>query len=131
MDLELKIIENAVSKLADGFEAFMADHDRAAAEIKARLDCLAAEHTERIDGLETAIRRTGHGGELSIESAGTPEEREYKAALGLYLRSGEDMGLRAMEQKALSVGSDPDGGYLVTPAMSGRISTVLTESSPR
>ena len=34
------------------------------------------------------------------------------------------------EKKALSVGSDPDGGYLVTPQFEGIINTFVYESSP-
>jgi HK97 family phage major capsid protein len=54
---------------------------------------------------------------------------EYKAAFDRFLRYGKDE-LDGAERKALSVGSDPDGGYLVTPDMSGRIVTRMFETSP-
>lgn len=45
------------------------------------------------------------------------EYRAYKAGLGIYLRRGPES--VDFDRRAMSVGSDPDGGYLVTPDMSG------------
>ena len=53
----------------------------------------------------------------------------YKAAFETMLRKGEET-LGADERKALSVGSDPDGGYVVSPDMSGRIVQKVFETSP-
>ena len=53
----------------------------------------------------------------------------YKSALDTYLRK-DDRGLSADEVKALSVGTDPDGGYVVHPDMSGRIVQKVFETSP-
>ena len=46
---------------------------------------------------------------------------EHKAAFEAYIRSGEAAGLRALELKALSAGSNPDGGYLVPPEVETQI----------
>lgn len=54
----------------------------------------------------------------------------YKHALHKMLRKGDDRKLSVDEFKALSVGSDPDGGYTVTPEMSNRIIERQFESSP-
>lgn len=53
----------------------------------------------------------------------------YKAAFDIFLRKGEEV-MAADERKALSVGTDPDGGYVVNPDMSGRIVQKIFESSP-
>lgn len=53
----------------------------------------------------------------------------YKAAFDVFLRKDE-RSLGANEVKALSVGSDPDGGYVVHPDLSGRIVAKVFESSP-
>ena len=53
----------------------------------------------------------------------------YKRAFDQYLRK-DDRGMVGDEFKALSVGSDPDGGYVVHPDMSGRIVTKVFETSP-
>lgn len=53
----------------------------------------------------------------------------YKTAFDRFLRKGEEiMGMD--ERKALSVGSDPDGGYVVNPDTSGRIVEKVFETSP-
>lgn len=54
---------------------------------------------------------------------------EYKAAFVRSLRKPGNM-LTADEIKTLSVGSDPDGGYFVTPDVSGRIIKKVYETSP-
>jgi HK97 family phage major capsid protein len=52
----------------------------------------------------------------------------YKAAFANLLRKDNRM-LTTEEIKTLSVGSDPDGGYLVTPDVSGRIVKKVYETS--
>jgi HK97 family phage major capsid protein len=54
---------------------------------------------------------------------------DYKAAHNTYMRKGAD-GLSLDERKALSVGGDPSGGYVVYPDMSGQIVTKVDETSP-
>lgn len=53
----------------------------------------------------------------------------YKSAFGNFLRKNDRL-LTAEEVKTLSVGSDPDGGYFVTPDVSGRIVRKVYETSP-
>lgn len=55
--------------------------------------------------------------------------REYSSAFGRFLRKGEER-FTPDEHKALSVGTDPDGGYVVYPDMSGRIVQRVFETSP-
>jgi HK97 family phage major capsid protein len=55
---------------------------------------------------------------------------EHKAAFLSYVRTGESAGLRALESKALSVGSNPDGGYLVPDEVEATISRRLAVVSP-
>ncbi len=54
---------------------------------------------------------------------------DYKAAHSRYLRKGDRL-LTSDEVKTLSVGSDPDGGYYVTPDTGGRIVKKVYETSP-
>jgi HK97 family phage major capsid protein len=52
---------------------------------------------------------------------------EYKSAFNAYIRKG---GGADLMQKAMSVDSDPDGGYVVEPDTSGRIVRLVYETSP-
>ena len=55
----------------------------------------------------------------------------YKRAFDSYLRhKGDDKLMNADEMKALSVGSDPDGGFVVDPDMGGRMIARIFETSP-
>jgi HK97 family phage major capsid protein len=54
---------------------------------------------------------------------------EYKAAFDRMLRNNDRL-LSPDEVKTLQVGSDPDGGYLVTPDVSGRMAKKIYETSP-
>ncbi len=69
---------------------------------------------------------------IKIEKSMKEDEyRSYKDAFIRFMRRpGDERNLTADEQKALTVGSDPDGGYTVTPAMSNRIITRLYETDP-
>lgn len=88
---------------------------------KAAMDKQATE----IESLKTALSRADRtGGEGEKESA---EAKAYKAAFLQYVRKGDQA---VLDTKALSVGSDPDGGYTVTPFMSNTIVKAVQEFSP-
>ncbi len=72
-----------------------------------------------------ALERKGSG----IADLGIDAYRNYKSAFRSYVRKN-NAGSAVDEIKALSVGSDPDGGYTVTPDMSGRIAQLVRETSP-
>jgi len=55
---------------------------------------------------------------------------EYESALKQHLRTPDVRHMSPDQAKALSVGSDPDGGYTVTPEMSNRIVSRQFETSP-
>lgn len=53
----------------------------------------------------------------------------YKSAFAAFLRKNERL-LTPEEAKTLQVGSDPDGGYFVTPDIGGQIVKKIFETSP-
>lgn len=65
----------------------------------------------------------------SVAAYTNEDAQGYKAAFFEYLRK-DDRVLSGDETKALSVGSDPDGGYVVDPDTSGRIIMKQYETSP-
>jgi HK97 family phage major capsid protein len=88
-------------------------------------------HKHRLDQIETANSRPHLEIEYkSLNTNGHAGDGEYTKAFKNYLRKGMDGGLEALQTKALSVGSDTDGGYLVTPTMLSRIVNAIFESSP-
>ncbi len=85
-----------------------------------------SEIKQKQELVELSIKRFAAEGDKEDKNGVSAEQKAYNEALvgpGGYIRKG-------VEEKALSVISDPDGGYLVTPAMSNRISTRIFETSP-
>jgi HK97 family phage major capsid protein len=129
-----KLKEDAVT--VDKVERINTDLDKLAKDIKAaatRSDEIEAKANRMslsggpADDVETKAAKAfaaQTGADVSVEAM-----REYKAALygmGGPIRSAQMNG----DRKALSVGSDPDGGYLVTPDTAGRIVNRIYETSP-
>ena len=148
---ELKKNDSLTAEKLTKIEAALDGAVEAKAAIEAKIE---AERKERED-LEARINRMGIKAttedgakrELEIKSFNTTLEAhnaerkekfqpldeksydEYKAAHNRYLRKGDRL-LAAEEMKTLSVGSDPDGGYYVTPDTGGRVVTKVYETSP-
>ncbi len=64
------------------------------------------------------------------EAARDPAQAEHKAAFQAYMRTGEAAGLKGLEEKALSAGSGPDGGYLVPATVEREVLRRLAAVSP-
>ncbi|WP_400766252.1 phage major capsid protein [Methylosinus sporium] len=126
--LETKTLsgEEALADLHRAFTAFKDANEERLAQIETRLgvDTLTEEKLQRIDrAIDETKRRVDRVAldlarpRLASTPNGDAPAREHKSAFSLYMRSGEASGLKALESKALSAGSGPDGGYLVpTPA---------------
>ena len=55
---------------------------------------------------------------------------EHKKAFEAYVRKGETHGLFDLEAKSMSIGSNPDGGYLVPAETESEIGRLLSNASP-
>lgn len=139
--MSLTRITRRVEELGKTWEQFKSVNDRRLAEIekKGSADPLTEEHLRnvnnaleqyksRLDQVETSMVRPAAGIEYSGLSVS--ENREHKQAFCRYLRKGAEEDLAFLERKALSVNSDPDGGYLVTPHVSDSIIRTVFETSP-
>lgn len=73
-------------------------------------------------------KRNARAQGTSIHEYGADDLKAYKSAFDAYLRK-DDRVLDAVQTKALSVGSDPDGGYVVHPDMGGRMVAKEFETS--
>lgn len=134
--LETKV---AFGDMMQAFEAFRDANDERLAQIEQKLsaDVVTHEKVERInravdeakarlDELTLKARRP----QLSGETGEQPATREHKQAFDAYVRKGESHGLSALEAKAMSVASGPDGGFLVPPEVEAEIGRRLTSVSP-
>ena len=114
------------------FEAFKESNDERLATIERRGgDVLLEEKLARIDAgtrraaSAASTTSTLKGARPQLGRRQTPARRRIKCA-STRRRSrpmcarGESAGLRALETKAMSVGSAPDGGYLVPPEVETR-----------
>jgi HK97 family phage major capsid protein len=123
------------------YEEFRAANDARLAAIERRgaTDVLAEEKSARVNAaLDDKLRRleelTLKAARPSLEGAAAARApfaaNEHKAAFDAYVRRGESASLRALEVKAMSVGSNPDGGYLVPEEVETEIGRRLTAVSP-
>lgn len=128
------------AEMMRAFEAFKEANDERGAtadkrsadvvleEKLARIDGALDSHARRLDEIVLKSARPALGGDRA--QARSAHALEHKAAFEAYVRSGEASGLRALELKALSAGSNADGGYLVPPEVETQIGQRLTAISP-
>ena len=91
-----------------------------------RIDRALDEHRRVVDDLALKAARPQIGGSAPRTGAALA----HKAAFDSYVRKGEPGALRDLERKALSVGSDPDGGYLVPDETEKTVNRALKAISP-
>jgi HK97 family phage major capsid protein len=133
-------IKEAFGEFLRAFESFKETNDERLAQLeKHGADVVTEEKVERINkALETQKRsldelmlsaaRPQLGGET--KAANDRNTRERKAAFDAYVRKGDASGFHSLEVKAMSVGSNPDGGYVVPQEIEQTIDRVLAKASP-
>ena len=129
----------AYDELMRSFEEFKSSNDERLASIGRRADVLLDEKVERINGaLDAQMKRIDDLALKSVRPAlensrarvSDTQSREHKSAFETYVRQGETTSLRALETKALSAGSNADGGYLVPVELEHEIGQRLAAISP-
>jgi len=122
------------------FEAFRETNDERLAQIEQRMasDVVTEDKLSRID---RAIDETKRRLDRALLDQSRPRlqaearqddhaQSEHKAAFRAYMRSGDSAGLKTLEEKAMSGSSNPDGGFLVTPAAEREILRRMANISP-
>ena len=123
--LETKVIAgdeaDAMGEFLNAFEAFKDANDERLAQIEKRMsaDVVTTEKVERIDKALDELTLKFKRPQLGTNEK--PLASEHKAAFEAYVRKGETAQLSGIESKAMSVGSNPDGGYLVPPETEAHI----------
>jgi HK97 family phage major capsid protein len=141
---EVKTVPDTMAAAFDdfmgAFEAFKETNDQRLGEIETKLsaDVVTREKVDRISrGMDEQKRaldqmllkkaRPALGGKAEAMSF---EAAEHKAAFESYIRHGDEQQLRALEEKAFSIGSATDGGYLVPAETDTEIGRRLSVVSP-
>ncbi|MEQ8267640.1 MAG: phage major capsid protein [Parvibaculum sp.] len=132
-------VREAMDEFLSSFEDFKSANDERLGELERKLtaDVLTEEKVDRINrALDTQKKKLDEltlaaaRPELGARAEGGHAEREHKRAFDGYVRKGEAHELRGLEAKALSVQSDPDGGYLVPAETEKAIERLVSEASP-
>lgn len=117
------------SEFMSAFEEFKRTNDGRLTQLEKRgtTDALTEEKLGRLnqalDGAKAAMERLSLEKARPALEAGRPDlGDEYKDAFSAYVKRGEE--------KALSIGSNPDGGYLVPAETESEITRRLTVVSP-
>lgn len=126
IDGELKDIRTKMTEQVQLGKKGSARHEELSEQLTKAYDDMD-EMKGRMDAMETAGKRLSAAEELAEEKAELVAE--HKSATDKYLRSNIEGDLRAIEQKLLNVGSDPDGGYLASSDATGRIVKQVYETS--
>ncbi|MAS08207.1 MAG: phage major capsid protein [Ahrensia sp.] len=129
-------VAEAFDDFMHAFDEFKQANDERLSQIESRfgVDGVTNDKVERInsaldeqkrmlDALQRKQARPPLGG-------GTVEPSEHKAAFETYVRRGDERRLQALDAKAMSIGSGPDGGYLVPPETEAAIGARLRDISP-
>ena len=135
-DYETKSAGGDVSAAFDefmrAFEEFKETNDRRIGEIERRSgeDVVTAEKLARIDRTLDQLAVKSQRSPLGGGVVQTGHTLQHKQAFEGYVRKGDVGKLGSLEGKALSVGSDPDGGYLVPEETETTINRALKDISP-
>lgn len=120
-------LDKAVEAKA-AIEASMEAERKEREELELRLSKQGQKAADGRD-LEAEAKSLAHAigvkaADIDVDSFG-----HYESGIRTYFRKGYEI-VSIEEAKAMSVGGDPQGGYFVTPDMSGRIVRKVYETSP-
>jgi HK97 family phage major capsid protein len=132
-------LESAFTDFMRAFDAFKETNDERLRELERRpsADIVTTEKVDRLNRTLDETKRVVD--DLALKAArphlGGPAPRSgaalhHKAAFDAYVRTGDAAELRDLESKALSVGSDPDGGFLVPDELERAVNRGVRNVSP-
>lgn len=104
-------VQDAIAELAATVEKGLKSRDDQLKELR-----------DQLDAIELKSKRPGNNGG---EHKGGPGIEAERKAVAAFARTGDETELKAMQ-----TGSDPDGGYTVTPALSAQMLKRIYDQSP-
>lgn len=123
-------VKAAVENLGRAFEEFKASND--GTELEAKMENLNGDVDrlqKSIDGLHMAQSRpsANTGSEVALSPGASEHKQAFYAG---YVRKGVEGNLQTLEEKALNIGTDAEGGYAVPEQLDGTIDNLMRDVSP-
>lgn len=131
---ELAEIKEVAEELGSKFTEFQSKNDKALEAVKGEL----VKTTETAKKLADDVKSLqDYKDELDKELAEknrpgnpNPSKDEHKTAFMDFIRKGNEDGLKELEQKALNLGTDADGGYAIAEELDKTILELLRDGTP-
>ena len=116
------------AEMMAAFEAYKSANDERLSEIeqKGAADTLLDEKLRKLDKRLDALSLKAARPEVAVG----PDLAEHNEAWSQYLRKGDESGLARLDTKALSAGTDDQGGYVAPPELDRLIEARLMQTSP-
>lgn len=135
MAIDEKDISEVITDLKGAFEDFKKANDQELEGIKAE-KVKQTEATEKLNQKLGEIDKLKSDLEKELKAAKRPgatgqkEASEHKAAFLRFVRKGNDEGLAELQQKAVQVGVDDDGGYAAPEELDKTLLQLLRNDNP-
>ena len=140
-------LADVIDRIGKGFEDYKSTNDAAIEELKKKgnTDPLTADKLKKIDEELTSLESLkkelenlkGAVDKVSVKanrprggSEESVEQLEHRKAFGRFLRKGDIDNLSKLQEKALNITTDGDGGYAVPEMVDSEIADLLVEVSP-
>lgn len=132
-------IKSSIENIGKSFEAFKKANDERLSQLekKGSVDPLTEEKVNKLNAEITKYSEEKSRIEARLEAIETSTAADFAIDEGKndnkaieYKNAFESFTRKGLESKALSSGSDPDGGYVVPTEMSNRVITRIFETSP-
>lgn len=131
MAVDQKDVTQVAEELKQQFEQFKSANDKRLegivqekAALAGQVDTLNGKLSE-LDNLKTSLENELK--EIKRPNGGNKNASEHKAAFAKFIRKGDETGLAELEQKAMQIGIDADGGFAVPEELNTDILSALRD----
>ena len=134
MALEKKDIEEVAKDIKGAFDEFKKANDKELEAIKAEKGKLSGqvdtlnEKLGELDNLKSELEKEIKAAKRPGTTTGK-ESGEYKAAFSQFVRKGNEDGLAELQQKAIQVAVDEDGGYAAPEELDQSLLEILRQDN--
>lgn len=131
MAVDQKDVELVAQEIKNQFELFKATNDKRLDAISQEKSALAEKvetlngKLSELDNLKTSLENELK--EIKRPNGGNKNTSEHKAAFAKFIRKGDETGLAELEQKAMQIGVDADGGFALPEELNTDILSSLRD----